>query len=209
MVDFIATFDTLLYAGNSGSTKALPNDDKSSPSDWSASSPGTLTLSYTLETSVATSKTSDLQPADRAWPRVAAYNGKLYAARNTTNGPQLWKCTPTSSACGPSDWSLLAEDNALTPLTRFDVTTRSAISMLVANGKYLYVGFDDASAGVAIYRTSVADPSAKTDFASFGGPFGAVQITDAIALPYEGNNWLYVAVRNGTAGPLRIFREMD
>ena len=106
-------------------------------------------------------------------PQMAVFGGRLFAGRNTVAGPQLWACTPAATGdvvgCDPADWTLVAGnlvgDVRLTQLGDPDNAT---ISLVLATATYLYVGFDNASGGLRLYRTSLATPAA----AAFEGPLG-------------------------------------
>lgn len=74
--------------------------------------------------------------------------------------PQLWKCGPEISGnfetCDPGDCSLVAE-SGFTGKTDFGDSNNKYITMLIVNGNYLYVGFDNAVAGVEIGRSKKDD----------------------------------------------------
>jgi hypothetical protein len=105
MIDSQAAFNDLLYlANNGGIVHSTTNDPQPLQSgvapSWTTSTPSDP--AYGAKSSLTTKKTHDLEPADKAVPRMAMLAGKLYAARNTTSGPQLWVCTPGSDlACYP------------------------------------------------------------------------------------------------------------
>ena len=42
------------------------------------------------------------------------------------------------------------------------------LSLLVTNGTYLYVGFDNPTTGVEIWRTNTANPIVTADFSQIG-----------------------------------------
>jgi hypothetical protein len=178
--------------------------------------------SYAAKTSVTTSKMADLTPADRALPAFASIGGKLYAARNTTAGPQLWVCTPgATQACDPANWSLLAANTSGDAmLTQFNDAANTAVTLLAATSTHLYVGFDNAG-GVQLYRSVTATPGTSADFTGQGGcsagsascqglggngvGAAATRIFDARALTYNGRDYLYLTAGTGTAG-VSVFR---
>jgi hypothetical protein len=216
-LDVLGDSGGLLYMGDSGgfarSTTATPNDAASMSADWTASSPSltSLNTTYVLEPNVTTGKTSDFFPVDRAFPAFATFHTKLYIARNTTNGPQLWKCTPgATGACDGGNWTLTAPNpTGNGAFTQFDGAGRKAISLLIVNGSFLYVGFDDAG-GAALFRTSVANPSVASDFTQVGSSLGVTQWVDAVSVAYAGANWLTIAGRTASGtGPLTVFRQRD
>jgi len=155
---------------------------------------------------ITTAKSSDFFPADKAVPQMAVFGGKLYMARNTTSGPQLWMCN--TAACAPADWALAAANGTgNTNLSQFADTTLNTVSLLVATSQHLYVGYD-ASSGVVLYRSTNASPSLAADFARWapaGLGAGMTQIVDGQALTFAGNDYLYVAA-NAPSGAVQIFR---
>src|SRR5205807_9699924 len=130
---------------------------------WATSTPNSST--YGAKASITTRKTFDLEPADKAFPQMAAFGGRLFAARNTTSGPQLWVCAPGSDlVCDPQDWALFAANGVGDlALSQFDDPQNTRIALLAATSSHLYVGYDN-SAGLVLYRSRVAAPSARADF---------------------------------------------
>ena len=207
LVDTIAAFgaapnDALYIANNGGWVRSINNNPSACVStgsvpcpDWVVTTPSST--NYTLKTSVTVpiSKTSDFEPQDKAVPAMVAFGGRLYAARNTTLGPQLWSCIPSQDMtgtttgnlqCGPNDWSLVAPNSALTldaGLTQMN-SNYTAISLLAAAGGYLYVGFNNTTApsltnpnpGIGLYRTNNPAATSVADFTGAGGcsPTGAL-----------------------------------
>jgi hypothetical protein len=160
-------------------------------------------------TPVSTSRTSDLAPSDKAVPQMAVFNGRLYLARNTTSGPQLWVCTPLLNLpCSPAGWSLVAPNGSGNPqLTQFDDSSLQTISLLVATSQHLYLGYD-ASAGIKLYRSNSSAPATRADFSGWdlrGFGNGVTQIVDGKALAFAGRDFLYLAGRAGT-GPVQVYR---
>ena len=131
--------------------------------DWFDATP----TAWNAKSSLTTSKTSDLEPADRAVPGMAVFNGRLYAARNTVDGPQLWSCSPSGTQCNPSDWALAAPNSVGdTQLTQFNDPDNAAITLLAATSQHLYVGFNNAARGVVVYRAAL--PPAPANPSAFG-----------------------------------------
>lgn len=197
-------------------------------SDFANCSPSSP--AYDRSQSVAPTRQYDLEPWEKAWPQVAAWNGRLYAIRNLVHptagrAPQLWSCDPAGgldpAACDPGDWSLVAADAS--GLTRLGNPGAAAVTLLVTTPSHLYVGFDDPVVGVRIYRTSAAIPVTAADFTGTGGcsaadpacaglggnglgnPAASTRILDAKAIPFDGTTQLYVSVGNGSA-PVRLHR---
>jgi hypothetical protein len=244
MIDSMAVFgpstgDTLYLANANGFTRTSnPSPGQctagllglglfGSCGDWADSTPSAA--AYAAKTSLTTNKTSDLEPADRAAPAMATFNGRLYAARNTAAGPQLWACTPSSGTqCRPGDWSLAAANSVGdSQLTQFNDPANAAITLLAATSQHLYVGFDNATRGVVIYRAATlaldisqfhgrldgpaVDPACTGPGAScpgFGGDglgLGATRIFDGKVFNLSGAENLYVAAGTGTT-PVRVYR---
>ncbi|OHD63028.1 MAG: hypothetical protein A2176_09410 [Spirochaetes bacterium RBG_13_51_14] len=109
-----------------------------------------------------------VSPGHKGVPILMTYNGKLYMARNVTDGSpdnyhqvrgELWKCDPATtgnaSACDPGDWTRIISG------TESDLGG-VAISLLQNNGAgRLYVGFDNP-AGVTVWRIASTDPPATS-----------------------------------------------
>lgn len=235
MIDTMAAFNDRLYVVNNGgcvrSTTATPRSYGSASWDWA---PCTPSLSaWSSRTSRTTAKTADLEPADRAVPQLAVFQGRLYLARNTTStagvrGPQLFVCSPEKTGsnmdCDPGDWSLVAPNSTGDMLfTQFNDLENVSLSLLVATANALYVGFDNASRGVVLLRASTAAPISRDDFKGAAGcsaaqlhsgceglggnglGVGATRIFDGKAL---GAGSVYLIAGNGT-GPAGLFRLND
>lgn len=176
-VDTIASTGDLVYVAN---PNAWVRADVASPSpvpspclpplctpDWVTITPSAA--AYAARASRVTPKTGELEPRDRAVPQIVTFGDRIYVARNTTAGPQLWSCRPTSSACDSGDWALVAPNSTGDALlTQFDDPSLTSVTMLVATPSFLYVGFDSAN-GLRILRTG--DPAAATR-ADFEGAAG-------------------------------------
>jgi len=186
------------------------------------------TSDHERKTAVTTSKVEGIEPADKAFPQVAVYKGRLYAGRNTTAGPQLWACDPTTSGdtgqCEPGDWELVAAD--ANGLTRFDNVANTTISMVAATPARLYVGFDNAQ-GVVLFRATAAAPAVAADFSGDGGcnasahPAGCAglggaglgqatttRLLDGESASFAGAVYLYLTAGSGS-GPVSVYRVED
>ena len=236
LIDSMATFNGLFYFANNGGCE---RSEVANPipyglldpllgllggSDWASCTPSSS--AWTSKTSVTTTKTSGLTPADRAVPGLVAWSGKLYLARNTTAGPQLWACAPGSNGgCDPGEWSLVAPSSTGdTTLTNFNDAALTAVTLLAATAQHLYVGFDSAS-GVQLFRTSATAPAARADFeglngcsaaghpASCPGLSGAglgsalTRFWAAQAMTFSGKEYLYLTAGTGSAG-FSVYRLM-
>ncbi|MFL5313130.1 MAG: hypothetical protein ACJ79H_22075 [Myxococcales bacterium] len=227
-----ATNDALYLANASGltrSTSATPTQCQVlilillCP-DWTDATPSAA--AYSNKTSLASAKASDLEPADRAIPSMVSFGGRLFAARNTTTGPQLWSCNPArggdAAQCDPGDWSLVAPNTSGdTRLTQFNDASNAAVTLLAATPQHLFVGFNNASRGIVVYRTGNAAAAAAADFTGregcaatgsgcpgFGGDGlgrGLTRIYDGKGLTFGGADFLYLAAGTGTS-PVRVYR---
>ena len=159
MVDTIAELGGRIYLfsdpGIIVSTTATP----ATKDDFVNCSPP-ASAAYDERQSVEPTRQYDLEPRDRAWPQAAVWRGRLYAIRNTdAPGPQLWRCDPASggdpTVCETAEWGLVAGDAA--NLTRFG-TSATAASLLVATPDHLYVGLEDTTAGIHLFRTDRRSP---------------------------------------------------
>ncbi len=207
---------------------ATPRTYKSHPEDWAQITPTAAV--YTAKVSRTTTKLADLEPVDRAVPAMVPFGGRLFAARNTTVGPQLWSCNPTSSGdpaqCDGGDWSLVAPNSAGdAALTQFNSANHTSVTMLAATSTHLYVGFDNLVSGVSVFRTSNPAAATRADFEGLGGcsaaqhpascqGFGGAglgnpsqnkRIFDGKGLQVGGVDDVFLTVGSGT-GPLSVYR---
>jgi hypothetical protein len=239
MIDTLAGFNDRLYVVNNGgcmrSTTPTPRSYSSAAGDWAPCTPSLGAWSSHLGRT--TSKTANLEPADKAVPQLAVFQGRLYLARNTTNstgvrGPQLFVCGPERTGstvdCDPGDWSLVAPNSTGdTQLTQFNDPDNVSLSLLVATTNALYVGFDNASRGVVLLRAPTAAPLSRDDFKGAAGcsatqfPAGGCEglggnglgvnvtrIFDGKALGASGTEAVYLTAGDGT-GPAGFFRLVD
>ncbi|MFL5313302.1 MAG: hypothetical protein ACJ79H_22940, partial [Myxococcales bacterium] len=227
MIDSQIGFNDLIYVANNGGIVRSNTSDPLPPAagllpPWTTSTPSGST--YGAKTSVTTRKTLDLEPADKAFPQMATFGGTLYAARNTTSGPQLWACVPgPDQGCDPQDWRLLGANGVGdTALSQFDDPQNVRVTLLAATSSHLYVGYNNV-AGLVLYRSRVAAPSSRSDFEGAAGcdasqapsscdglggrglGAGATRIFDGRVLAYGGKDYLYLTAGNGSSG-FRVFR---
>jgi hypothetical protein len=126
--------------------------------------------------------------------------------------PQLWKCVPGGDGhCDAGDWELVAE-NASTGKTNMGDGNNTHVTLLVANGDYLYVGFDNASTGVEIWRTNESDPENEGHFTQIGGnglgDVDMLEIYSAISISIDTDYYLYVSAgKNAT--PVSVYRQKN
>jgi len=185
------------------------------------------------------SKLADFTPQDKAFPQMAVFQSKLFIARNTCEGytcpdlatddctcpaanrhAQIWKCTPatvsgpdpaTATACDAGDWTLVANNGS--GQTSMGDSNNKTISLVVTNGSYLYVGFDNTTTGVQVWRTNALDPLAAGDFSKIGGDgLGAasnnLQIFDAMSSVYSVTNYLYLTTGK-SGGIVKVYRQQN
>ncbi len=217
IVDSFTDFGNRLYLANSGawirSNTDTPDEAQGTmAADWEVITPSDA--AFSAKTSVSTAKIADIEPADKAVPQMAVFGGRVYAARNTTDGPQLWRCDPETTApagdCDAGDWSLIATNSTGdTLLSQFDDPNNAVVSMLVATNSHLYVGFDNAASGIALYRTDT-DPLTSDDFSRVGSPglLGDTSVTrifDARAIDVSEQRLLYIVAGSGASG-VKVFR---
>lgn len=176
MIDSITDFNNRLYLANNGglvrSTRPDPLDALNYPEHWKEITPANNT--YQNLVSIWTNKTTDLEPSDKAVPSMVSFKGKLYMARNTMDGPQLWSCIPalteSTADCDSGDWQLVAPNiRSNTLLTQFNNINNASISLLFADENSLYLGFNNTVDGLVVFRTSQQEPMSASDFLGAGG----------------------------------------
>jgi hypothetical protein len=226
MVDAIAELDGRLYFFNDGGCVVSTNLAPAAATDFGACSPAEGPA-YAPQDSVPPPRQYDLTPADHAWPAAVAWNGHLFAIRNTTTGPQLWRCDPAAGTdplgCDRADWTLVAADAATSYRTRFGKPGARAATLLLATPTHLWVGLDDDAGGVHLFRTSADVPALASDFVGqggcvagtdgcqgfggdgFGAPLAHTVILDAKVIAWRGGTDLVLAVGDGTS-PVKIVR---
>ena len=177
IIDSMIDFNNRVYLTNKGScvrgTVLQPGDYASSPADWAFCTPSNP--AYGAKVSRTTTVMSELEPSDKSVPQMAVYNRRLYLARNTTTGPQIWACTPGISGdatqCDPGDWSQVAANSAGdTQLSQFNNPNNTDITLLVATPTALFVGYNNATDGVVVFRSTAAAPLTRADFRGQGCP---------------------------------------
>jgi hypothetical protein len=202
-----------------------------------------------VEGSQPKNQLGDVIPAERPIPAFAEFNGNLYMIRNactvnmidyrhTSSGtdsqtddlsctaaggtevPQLWKCIPDGNGeCQKGGWSLVAE-NSSSGRTNFGNANNKQVTLLIANGSRLYVGFDNTTDGLQIWRTkdpvanpSSANPSSASDFEQIGGnglgyPGTYKRLWSSITITSGSDYYIYVSAGDGSQ-PVAIFRQKN
>ena len=208
LIDSMMEFSGWLYAANDGSSVSgnAGGCSRYNGSTWTNCTPAAA--AWTANSPVVTGKSSDLVPSDKAVPQMAASGGRLYLARNTTAGPQLWGCNPSSNVCGPSEWNMVAPNSSGDPqLSQMNVGALTTVSLLVATSQHVYVGYDSPG-GIQLYGSTDPTPSqvsAFTRLAPAGLGAALTHIVDARGLSVSGKEFLYIAARPDT-GPVRVYR---
>lgn len=233
MIDSIADFNERLYIANNGgivrSTLSEPLDAHNHPDHWKEITPSDA--AYGSLSSITTSKTADIEPADKAVPGMVSFQDKFFFARNTVSGPQLWSCEPSGTGsetdCDSDDWRLVAPNaRNNTSLTQFNNTHNVRISLLQADEQNLYVGFDNETDGVVLFRTKNPNVKIASDFqgdrdcAADQGPldcpglsgngFGSAdntRIFSSTMASYQGTVALYLVVGNASI-PARVYAQI-
>jgi hypothetical protein len=223
LVDAIADLGGRVYFFDDVGCLVSTSSSPTTKADFRGCSPAAS--AYVRDEAVAPTRQYDLEPRDKAWPRALAWNGRLYAIRNTTTGPQLWSCDPAGGAdpvaCDPDDWTLLAADAA--NRTKLGSDTVASASMLLATATHLYLGLDDDTRGLRVFRTRVALPGVS-DFTGrdgcaagtpgcqglggdgLGAPAFLTRILDAkVVTAADGRVDLFLTAGNGSS-PFRVIR---
>lgn len=221
-IDSFGVLNDRLYVANGGAAAAdqdggiirsTTNDPAPFPGtgpDWVDNTPATVAEwdnSGSNRFSKELQGTNKLIPADKAFPAMAVFNGKLFTIRNTTGvsgGPQLWKYD------GTNPWELVASNGA--GITNMGDADNASITLLVLNGDRLYVGYDNAVDGVQLWRTvdGVTDPALEADFeqvstSGFGDAANNQRIYNGISIASEGTDYLWILCGKA-AGSLRVYR---
>ena len=224
-IDTFGIFNDRIYLANGGknavdedggivkSTTNSPLDYSSYPGDWADITPASAlewnNFPLNDRFSIALSNISKLIPADKAFPAMAEFNNKLYVIRNTVGspgGPQLWKYDEFV-------WSLVA-DNGL-GLTDMGNIKNSSITLLVVNGDRLYIGYDNDTSGIQIWRTAagVTDPAIEADFEpvstdGFGDPANNQRIYHGLSISDGGTDYLWL-LSGKSGGSIRVYRTIN
>ncbi|PJZ27478.1 hypothetical protein CH352_16870 [Leptospira hartskeerlii] len=232
-IDSIIKYNGNLYVANNGGIRYS--------SDFSGFTSSVLSTptSFSGTTLVLPPQPSGLEkvnPGKKGITKLLEYNGYLYMARNVAAGStctntdtlqdcqtnlrgELWKCDPTTSGgattCDPGDWVRIITG------TETELGTANAISILQNNGSgVLYVGFDDPTNGVKIFRVnSVNVPSTSGTMTSAGwtqqgtnglGTVSPLYIRFISSTSISDGYYNYVYVTAGTgSNAIKVFRQVD
>ncbi|PJZ26626.1 hypothetical protein CH352_04660 [Leptospira hartskeerlii] len=232
-IDSILKFNGNLYVANNGGIRYS--------SDFSGFTSSTLATpsGFSGTTLVLPPQPSGLEkvnPGKRGIPKLLDFNGHLYMARNVAVGStctntdtlqdcqtnlrgELWKCDPATSGgastCDPGDWTRIITG------TETDLGTANAISILQNNGSgVLYVGFDDPTNGVKMFRISSTNVPATSGTMSSAGwsqqgtnGLGTVsplyiRFISSTSISDGFYNYIYVTSGTGTDA-IKVFRQVD
>jgi hypothetical protein len=220
-IDSMIAYDDRLYIANGGfgsvdedggivrSTTENPDAYNTSPGDWEDMTPvGSIDWysSTTDRFSLELQKVEHLIPADKAFPAMVTYQGNLYVARNTTQGPQLWKYNG-------STWTVVADNGS--GLTTMGAHDNTSVTLLVVNGDRLYIGYDNTIGGVQIWRTEpgISEPASEADFEpvsvdGLGDAINNHRIYHGLSITDGGTAYLWVLCGK-ESGSMRIYRNSN
>ncbi|EMJ97130.1 bacterial Ig-like domain, group 2 [Leptospira sp. B5-022] len=139
-------------------------------------------------------------------------NGCTGGTDDSNRRAQIWVCSPAltgaADSCESGDWSLIANNGSGN--VDFGDPTNRTISMLIKNGSYLYVGFDNPG-GIRIYRTNSTNPNSANVWSKIGAnglgdPSNVQQIFSAISVFTFGSDFVYISTgKDGV--PIRVYRQ--
>jgi hypothetical protein len=219
-IDSFGIFQDKLFLGNGGSNN--PDEDGGilrstmndpgpydlAPSDWEDVTPTSVAEWYDGGNRFSSElpSTNKLIPSDKAFPAMAVFNNKLYVIRNTkdmSNRPQLWKYDGIT-------WTIVADNGS--GITDMGNGNNSAASLLVVNGDQLYLGYDNSTDGVQLWRTvvGVTDPSIEADFEpvstdGFGDPANNQRVYHGVSISSGGEDFLWL-LSGKSGGSVRVYR---
>ncbi|HPJ38932.1 MAG TPA: hypothetical protein PLT75_10845 [Spirochaetota bacterium] len=217
-IDMMREYNGLLFIANGGgaalnsdggivsSTNTDPGNYNGQPTDWDTTLTPTGVAPWQnggTRYSIELTTMNNITPSQKAFPAQGVFNSVLYIARNTTDGPQIW-------AYNGSAFSLVADNGS--GISNMGQSSNTRITMLTVNGDRLYIGFDNATEGIQIYRTvpGVTAPAAQSDFeqvSSSGLGYGAAneKIFHAISVPDGGLDYVWVLCGK-SGGTMYVFR---
>jgi|GEM_PF-1296487 len=107
-----------------------------------------------------------IRPGQKGMPFIVDYKGVLYIGRNIAlsqtddnetvqNGAEIWRCD--SDCTVSANWKLALSSSQLSYTDDSnqgtDGSNNKAIGLMQVNGDYLYIGFENETHGVTIFRT--------------------------------------------------------
>jgi hypothetical protein len=219
-IDSFGIFQNKLFLGNGGagnvdedggivrSTVNDPGPYNTNPADWEDVTPTAIPEWYDggNRFSMELASLNKLIPTDKAFPAMAVFNNKLYVIRNTkdlSDRPQLWKYDGIT-------WSIVADNGS--GISDMGNADNSAASLLVVNGDRLYIGYDNSSNGVQLWRTvlGVTDPNIEADFEpvstdGFGDPVNNQRIYHGLSISSGGEDYLWL-LSGKSGGTVSVYR---
>ncbi len=216
-IDTMALFEDRIFIANGGNSAidedggiimSLNSDPAPFPGapDWLDITPVSDTGWYNSPSddrfSIALTGTNKLLPADRAFPAMAEFKGKLYIARNTTQGPQLWRYLD-------GGFTLIADNGS--GITDMGDADNTRITLLIVNKNILYIGFDNSSDGIQVFRSDNPSDQASFDAVTLNGLGQGANIDTiyhAVSVPDGGKKCLWLLCGK-SGGKLRIYRRAE
>lgn len=204
---------------------------------YSTGAPGTFTAfltqtdmgNITLVLPDAPAGLEKIRPGQRGVPKIVVYKNALYMARNlavaqtqagqvVSNGAELWKCTANCTT--NTSWHKVAASSNFTyndaSGSPQNGSNHNAIGFLHVNGDALYMGFDNTTHGVTIWKATTEIDSnnsgdGQADFTQQGlaglGE-GFPYIFSSASLAKLGVNYIYVTVGDAMWA-IKVVRQKD
>lgn len=211
------TFSTVICqkygTGNSSSELCNTAGEPQAPGTWTGTK-------YTR----VVNKLEKIRPGEKAIPYMIVYKNAIYMVRNlavdyanstnsvTSAGGEIYKCTtncatPTSSA---TNWTKVLDIQ--TDLA--GGTNNKAISVLQVNGNVLYLGVDNPTDGVRMFRTTVASVTGGSDFAlqgsaGLGNTAENQYFFSSASIRKGASNYIYVTVGDANLVAIKVLRQVD
>lgn len=229
-IDSILMFNGELHVANNGGIASSPDQatfDTTNAYAWSSIGATGTTLEL--------NSLQKLRPGEKGAPYMIEHAGRLYLARNVANTSvsnttpdhgELWVCDDIDAdGCESGEWTLIVDGSAMTDLPYSSGTISNTISLLIENGGYLYIGFDDPDTGlgggvrVFRYDTPDAHPSVASGSLSasgwtqqstngFGSDANTHIFSGASITDLANNNFVYVVTGNAS-NPIKVYRQID
>ncbi|MBN2160453.1 MAG: Ig-like domain-containing protein [Spirochaetes bacterium] len=194
-IDSIIVFNDYLYVANNGGVGVAPR------SSWDQADSAGVDITFTW-TTVTPSSLSDktlempdaddadggglgkISPGKKGYPIMMEYNGLLYLARNvavseasdtTAERGELWRCNPATTGdanmCEAADWTRIIQGTEIELGGATPTANRISLLQNLGDG-WLYVGFDDMTNGIRLFKINSTAPGATsvTEYPDPGDP---------------------------------------